>query len=134
VVQVITHHLPTALTGFDLIIPIPLYPARFRFRGYNQADELARSLSLQLRIPVNSKILTKTHDNPPQARYNTRKQRLINLQQAFSINQPALRKKIKNKSIILLDDIATTGTTLRQAALPLKRAGAARVWGVVVAR
>ena len=113
-----------------ILIPIPLYIKRLRWRGFNQAEEIAKELSKFLNLPVYSNCLIKTKKTLPQVELN-HEQRKENIKNAFSVKKPEL---IKNKKILLIDDIYTTGSTMEEAAKVLKRAGAKEVIGVVVAR
>ncbi len=127
-------NLPAGLKEFELVVPVPLFGLRKRWRGFNQAEMLARELGKRLGVEVNSKILIRKKFGLLQAQIKERKKRLANLRQGFEINPEMKRTEVRGKRILLVDDIVTTGTTLRRAALPLKRAGASQVWGVVVAR
>jgi ComF family protein len=113
----------------DLIIPVPLHQRRLRWRGFNQAEVLAQALDLE--IPLSAKILKRKNYTTPQVKMKNRKQRLNNLNGAFEITNP---EKIKDKNILLIDDIITTGTTLSICANILKQAGAKKVSALVIAR
>jgi len=114
----------------DLLVPVPLSPARLRSRGYNQAWEIARRLARQLDIPACADGLRRLRDNPAQATLD-RAERLANLQGAFVVAAPA---RIAGRHIGVIDDVMTTGTTLGEIATQLKRAGAIRVTNVVALR
>jgi len=115
------HHLPVA--QFDLMTPIPLHPARLRERGYNQSALLSAGLALHYRIAHNEHLLVRTKNTLTQTELGA-KQRWTNLEGAFRIKNPT---GIKDKTIILVDDLLTTGATVESAAATLKMAGAARV-------
>lgn len=111
------------------LIPIPLNIQSLRTRGYNQALLLARALSSSKTAP---NLLSRRYETPAQHTLK-RAQRLRALKQAFSVpghQQPLL----KNQSVILIDDVMTTGATLQAAALALRSAGAKHITGLVVAR
>lgn len=114
---------------FDLILPIPLHPARYRERGYNQALLLAAELSGQLGIPVETKILIRRRPTGFQAR-RTQKERWTNISGAFKIEHS---QRVRNKNILLVDDLLTTGATVSEAAGQLKSAGASRICVVTLA-
>ncbi len=121
----------------DVCIPVPLHPRRLRFRGFNQsallADRLADTLTPGLALPVWNDVLRRTRYTKPQMKTHTRAERLGNLRGAFALiadNTPLIR----DKSIWLIDDVATTGTTLEECAKILKKAGAKNVFGIVLAR
>ena len=113
-----------------ILIPIPLDVKKLRWRGFNQAEEIAKELSKFLGIPIFSNCLIKIRETLPQIELNY-EQRKENVKNAFSIKNSEI---IKNKKILLIDDIYTTGSTMEQAAKVLKRAGAKEVIGIVVAR
>lgn len=116
-------------SGFDVIAPIPLHPKKLRNRGFNQSLELAKGLAKEGLGPVNSGALTRIRDNPAQHTL-PRAQRMNNLKDAFQ-SAPAL---VQGKSILLVDDILTTGATARAAAKALLKAGAKEVRLGVLAR
>ncbi|MCK4635331.1 MAG: ComF family protein [Candidatus Moranbacteria bacterium] len=112
----------------DLIIPVPLHKQRLRWRGFNQSESLARDLDLKIPIVTNS--LIRKNNTIPQVKMKNRKQRLENLNDAFCVENPEI---IKNKKILLIDDIITTGTTLSVCAKILKQVGAEEVRALVIA-
>jgi len=116
-----TYHVP--LGQFDLVIPIPLHAARFRERGFNQSALLAQTLEKDLAIPVSTHNLLRIKNTSPQAQLS-KKERWTNIQEAFTIKQPF---KLHDKSILLIDDLWTTGATAQEAARSLKHNGAAYV-------
>ncbi len=107
----------------DALIPVPVHPARKRVRGYNQAEELARRLSEQTGLPVCADVLVRSKKTAPQKEL-TPEQRLKNLEQAFSVKEEKLEELWPDlDSVILVDDIYTTGSTIEACARVLKRAG-----------
>ncbi|WP_316894760.1 ComF family protein [Ralstonia mannitolilytica] len=114
----------------DVLVPVPLAPARLRLRGYNQAWEIARRLEGQLQIAALPTALQRVRDNPAQATLD-RAERLANLHGAFVVAEPA---RIAGRHVGVVDDVMTTGTTLGEIATQLKRAGALRVTNVVALR
>jgi len=118
----------------DIIIPIPLHTRRLRWRGFNQSFLLARHLSTnllpQFEIPLKECLVRNRYTSPQMEikDYHSRKQ---NLADAFSM---AAKEKVKNKTILLVDDVATTGSTIFECAKVLKKAGAKEVFAIVVAR
>ena len=113
-----------------ILIPIPLSKKRLKWRGFNQAELIAKQLSEFLKIPLYSQSLIKTRDTALQ--FNLPQQaRKKNVQNAFSCVKPEI---VKNKIVLLIDDVYTTGATMEQSAKALKQAGAKYVWGIVVAR
>lgn len=118
--------------GSFTLVPVPLPPRRARQRGYNQAELLARHLSQKLTLPLRTDILRRTRENPPQTTLSDRKSRVANMAGAF-IADASLGDPLPQK-ILLVDDVSTTGSTLREAARALKTAGAKVVVSLVAAR
>lgn len=113
-----------------IITFVPLHPARFARRGYNQAEILAEVVSQRLKIP-SLNLLRKVKNTKRQVGMVGRKRRQ-NLKGVFRIRN-SKKPEIKGKKIIIIDDIATTGATLNECAKVLKEAGAKEVWGLVIA-
>lgn len=118
--------------NLTMLLPIPLYPSRLRFRGFNQAEVLGRILSERLDIPMRTDILKRIRKTVPQVEVKDRKKRLLNMENVFAANQSAIQQ-CDNVTILLFDDVFTTGATLRTAANILKRTGVKKVWGIVLA-
>ncbi len=127
------HSLPLP----DILIPVPLHSRRLRFRGFNQAELLAEELSKRLMpglgIPLDTKSLIRTRFTKPQMKADSREERLHNLSNAFT-TEKITAGPLVGKYVWLIDDVATTGTTLDECARALKIAGVKKVWGVVIAR
>lgn len=119
----------------DIIIPIPLHPRRLRWRGFNQSELLAKHVSLNLlpgtEIDMDEKILVRKKYTSPQMKIGDYKQRKENVRGAFHVINP---EKISGKNILLIDDIATTGSTIFECARVLKESGAKEVYAAVIAR
>ena len=115
----------------DALVPVPLHPRRERQRGYNQAQQLAREAGRLLDIAVDSRLLSRVSNAPPQARSQSSIDRKANVRDSFSCPNPS---RVEGRALILLDDVCTTGATLDACAIALKEAGAARVYGVTMAR
>lgn len=118
-----------SLEGFDLIIPVPIHWRKEAIRGYNQSQLLAEEISIRTGIPIDKKSLVKSTWTKEQNRL-TKYQREENLKGSFSIKNGA---RILGKRILLIDDIYTTGNTLKACARQLKKAGAMEVNGLVFA-
>jgi ComF family protein len=118
---------PGSSPEYDCVLPVPLHEKTLRGRGFNQSVLLAGPLAEKLKVPLFRNILAKNATTLPQHGLN-RAMRFRNMQGAFSV------RKIPPARILLLDDVLTTGATLRSAALCLLQAGAERVDAVVLAR
>jgi ComF family protein len=115
-----------------LVLPVPLAPARLAERGHNQAWELARSCAPLLGLPARADLLLRPIDTPQQAG-STREQRQRNLRGAFMV-EPREREALRGLHVAVVDDVMTTGSTAREAAAALLKAGAATVQLWVLAR
>ncbi|WP_051617216.1 ComF family protein [Desulfonatronovibrio hydrogenovorans] len=113
----------------DLIVPVPLHRAKLASRGFNQSQELSRILAGRIRLPWSKDALVKTRNTPPQSALD-RKHRLKAQKGAFQ----AGKEKVKDKKILLVDDIMTTGSTLEECTRVLLGSGASQVRVVVLAR
>jgi ComF family protein len=112
------------------VIPVPLHPTRQRERGFNQSEELARHFCKVTHLPLWNKNLCRVRPTLIQAGLSRRGRRL-NIKGAFCLLHP---ETVKGKKILLLDDVFTTGVTLNECSLVLKKAGAAKVSILTVAR
>ncbi len=125
----------TALQHADFIVPIPLSVQRLRQRGFNQALEIAKHLlgdGAVARAKLRAQLLLRTRDTTPQVGLE-RAQRMRNMRHAFAV-EPSQAGKVQGASLVLVDDVTTTTSTLCAAALALRAAGAAQVIGLVFAR
>jgi len=113
----------------EAIVPVPLHWRRQLVRGYNQAERIARPLAKLLGRPLVT-ALRRARSTPPQARLE-RSRRQENLRRAFRGRRPA---PIRDRRVLLVDDVTTTGATLGHAAAALRRIGAASVVALAVAR
>jgi ComF family protein len=120
----LTHGRPL-FENTDLLIPVPLHRWRLLKRGFNQASLLSNFVSQHTNIPTYSNILIRSKPTKPQSSL-TKLQRQANLKNAFQIKN-SKAQILKNKSVLLLDDIWTTGTTLQECCRTLLRAGAKEI-------
>ncbi len=110
-------------TNIDGIVPIPLSKKRLQKRGYNQAAKICDGIAEQLQIPVFEGLTIRQRDNETQTN-KTRQERWENMQNVFVVENSTT---IKNKNILLVDDIITTGATLEVCANELKKATNAKI-------
>lgn len=118
------------LAGAELLIPVPLHRKKRKARGYNQSELLAQALGPMLQLPVDSISLVRSRNTPSQTQFG-REGRLKNMDGAFTCVRP---DAVRGKTILLIDDVATTGATLEGCARALKAAGARRVMAYTLAR
>ncbi|NLK21800.1 MAG: ComF family protein [Epulopiscium sp.] len=111
---------------FDLIIPIPIHPNRKKSRGYNQGEELAKTISKELNSPMDTSILIRTKETRPQSGL-TIIERKNNIKNAFKIK---INMDLKQMKILLVDDIYTTGATINSCAKLLKNKNAGKIYFV----
>ncbi len=102
-------------SSVDMIVPVPLHTAKKAKRGYNQSMLIAEGMSEVLHIPASDDVLLRVRDTESQTR-KTRAERVNNMTEAFKINPKA---RLKDKHILLCDDVLTTGATLEACALAL---------------
>jgi ComF family protein len=112
----------------ELMIPVPLGSRRYRSRGYNQAHELARAMSREVRIPVRTDLLARVRETTEQVGLK-RKERRRNVRGAFEVTGD-----VNSKRVAIVDDVVTTGSTVNEIARVLRRAGAERVEVWAIAR
>lgn len=111
----------------EALIPVPVHEKRLLKRGYNQAEEIARRLSDVWEIPVDGSYLVRRANTIAQKNLQNT-ERMLNLKEAFEIHGPAG----KYKSVIVIDDIYTTGSTANACAVQLKAAGVQKVFNAVL--
>ncbi|MCB9893968.1 MAG: ComF family protein [Planctomycetes bacterium] len=116
----------------DVIVPMPLHVIRRFQRGYNQAEVIARPLAQSLEKPVLSEVLRRAGKTERQATLSPA-QRKANVEGVFEV-RAGRTSDIDGKSVLLIDDVMTTGATLGAAARCLKKAGARAVYAAVAAR
>ena len=128
--QLLQDYLTTSHVPGDALVPVPLHQKRLRQRGYNQSRLLAQELGKLINLPVVDDCLIRLRHAPPQARTSTVDERRSNVADAFTCRDHRLR----DKQVLLVDDVSTSGATLDACATALKAAGASSVWGLVLAR
>lgn len=112
-----------------LLLPVPLDKKRMRWRGFNQSEEIGKEIAKELKIQLISDCLIKVKHTFPQVELKEEERRK-NLKDAFLVKKKEI---VLGREILLIDDVFTTGTTLRECAKVLKKAGAKKVIGLVVA-
>jgi competence protein ComFC len=115
------------------VIPVPVSKEKMKIRGYNQSLAIAKGFCNQAPIgtfELKNEIVVKKIDNEPQAKITNRKRRLKNIQGVFEIKN---KDEVKGRTIIIIDDVTTTGGTVGEIMKILKKAGAKNVFGFTVA-
>jgi ComF family protein len=114
---------------FDALLPVPMHPVRRRLRGYNQSERLACVVGGELGLPLLTNALVRTRAARPQVGLD-RDARLTNLRGAFAVPRP---EAVQGQTLLLIDDVATTGSSLHECALALKANGAQAVYALTLA-
>jgi len=115
-----------------VLVGVPLHKKRRAWRGFNQANLLAELVSRELDMALSENLIKRVKNTKPQVKLNSWA-RQKNISGAFKVNLREV-EAIKNKNIILIDDVMTTGATMNECARVLKEAGVKIVWGLAVAR
>jgi ComF family protein len=127
--RLLAYHCPLPLQH-DIAIPVPLHRQRLRWRGFNQSALIARRLASDRGILYAASVLQRRRSTPPQVGLSEAERR-TNISGAFSVRDP---ESLRGRSVLLVDDVYTTGATANECARTLKRAGARRVDVLVLAR
>ncbi len=114
---------------FDALLPVPMHPTRRRLRGYNQSERLARIVASELALPLWTDVLVRTRSTRPQVGLSADARR-SNLSGAFALRRP---EAVPGKTLLLIDDVITTGSSLHECALVLKASGAKSVYCLTLA-
>ena len=114
----------------DLVAPVPMHTSRRRERGYNQAELLARRVAGRCDIPYQADLLARTRRVDPQAGMTSAASRATNVADSVVVSPD---NEVSGRQVILVDDVATTGSTLNACSAALKEAGAATVWCLTIA-
>lgn len=107
----------------DALVPVPLHRARRRIRGYNQSELLARHIGRRMGVPVRTKLVVRSRNTVPQKNLDL-SGRQNNLKKAFKL----YRNDVKLNTIIIIDDIYTTGSTMDALTVVLRRAGVEKIY------
>ena len=122
-----------SLDSKSILTIVPSHHLRIKERGFCHITRLAKKENQYLNFILETKILSRVKNTKPQAKLENKKERYLNILNAFIINKNQLRN-IKNKTMILFDDVWTTGYTIKEAAKILKKNGASKVYGLTLAR
>lgn len=125
--EIANQELNNYLRDFTLV-PLPLHATRLKWRGFNQSEEIGKTLSMSLNIPMRTNLIARRIKTKVQAELKD-EERKINVLGAF-----IALENLENKKIAIIDDVSTTRSTLTEACKALKSAGAKEVWGLVFAQ
>lgn len=123
-------HCPLTPVSYDVLVPVPLHIRRLRWRGFNQAQLLARHVARQHRLPLDPFSLERARATDPQVELDDDARRR-NVAGAFVVPDPA---RVRGRRVLLVDDVYTTGATANECSRTLLRAGARHVDVLVLAR
>lgn len=133
--EIMIRHLELAGAGVPgaVVVPVPLHPKRLRTRGFNQSELIAAKIAERFGLKMDMELLQRVRNTSPQMEIATHEERRKNVKESFAV--PAGQADlIKGKTILLVDDVYTSGATIAEAAKTLRRAGAAKVIGAVLAK
>jgi ComF family protein len=114
----------------EAVCPVPHHPKSVRARGFSPSEELAKSVAHRFGLPCLSRTVFKTRFTPRQAGLD-RARRLLNLRMSMSVFDPPM---VDGKTVLVIDDVITTGATIDECARALMVAGADKVYGLTLAR
>jgi ComF family protein len=126
--EILSEGIKTRNWQIDLIVPVPIHPLKKVERGYNQSDYIVKGLSESLKIPYSTKLIKRTRHTESQTRLKM-KERAQNVADAFVVRNP---KKIIGKNILIVDDIITTGATIKECGRALVKGGAKTIYACSV--
>ena len=128
--ELLNDYMATSPVPGEVLVPVPLHRKRLRERGYNQTNLLARELGELIKLPVIDDSLIRKQFATPQTKTTTVDERRSNVVNAFTCPD----HRLKDKQVLLIDDVSTSGATLDACAAALRAIGATSVWGLVLAR
>jgi len=128
--SLLSSRLPWRFEEYDIVVPVPLHTSRLRWRGFNQALLLTRHLKPRERSLVDPWVLQRVRATQPQVELD-HQQRSANVVGAFRVSS---QSRLRDKRVLLLDDVFTTGATVNECSRELRRAGAESVDVLVLAR
>lgn len=114
-----------------VLIPVPLHTRRENWRGFNQASVLGKAIAREIGWKFEEHLVERKTHTLPQANLS-KLERMQNISGKFAVNNE-LVNKYRNKTIVIFDDVWTTGSTMREIATELNKAGMERIWGLTIA-
>jgi len=130
------NHFKNLLSANTILIPVPLHKKRLIWRGFNQAELLAQRISQHFFIPLDTGVLERSRHTLPQVMIKNQNNRRKNTKGVFKTTAKISDNftGLKNKTVILIDDVCTTSSTLEECARILKPLKPKEIWGLVIAR
>lgn len=136
ITELMTEMLVASISSYvgknAIFVPIPLHGLREKNRGFNQAELIANLIAEKCGFLVEINLLKRIKNTPPQVKTKSREKRLANLLGAFAVSREVVNK-VSNKTIVLVDDVWTSGATMKEATRVLKKAGVGRVLALTLA-
>lgn len=134
--ELLTNYLKLATPDWcrdesTVLIPVPLHKRKENWRGFNQSKLVGKIVAENFGWRLENSTLIRIHNNQAQAEMKNLEQRQTNVKDLFSVKNPEM---VRDKKIVLVDDVFTSGATMFECARALKMAGAKRIYGVVIAR
>jgi ComF family protein len=117
---------------FDYLVPVPLHYYRENWRGFNQAELIAQVIGSRMTNIKLERLLKRVRNTKQQVTMKTKEERETNIKNAFVVDS-RWRRKLKDKKVLLVDDVFTSGADMRECTKMLKKAGVAVVWGLSLA-
>lgn len=117
-----------------ILAPIPLHHQRENWRGFNQSEIFSRFLASNFNISNTNDLLKRNTETLPQMNIHDAKERKLNVYEAFALGPGYTKGILKDKTVILIDDITTTGSTLNECAKVLKKYKPRKIYGLVLAQ
>lgn len=130
-VSLVDLNLEKSFKKTGVVIPVPLYQSRLKWRGFNQAQVLGKVFAKNMNLDFCNALIRKTNTTPQVHLHKA--ERLRNMRGVFAVNSES-KVKINGQKVILFDDVWTTGATLEGGASELKQNGASEIWGLSIAR
>lgn len=129
--RILADHYPSDLDDIDLIVAVPLHISKLRTREFNQSIVMAKDLAKRLKISFNPFALKKVNDTRPQYEMGNETERRRNVRGAFAVKDIG---RVSGKSVLVLDDVFTTGSTLNECARVLLKSGVRKVQALTLMR
>lgn len=129
--RILADHYPSDLDEIDLVVAVPLHISKLRSREFNQCVVMAKDLAKRIRVPFDSMALKRVIDTKPQYELGNESERRRNVRGAFVVKDVS---RVSGKSILLLDDVFTTGSTMNECARALLKSGVIKVQALTLMR